>query len=358
MTTSRLNAYYIGTFAELDLAEGETVAKTAGRLVGYRLGDAAHPAHSREVTVFMDRSDDDGADRLTFGGETADVLASLHVSVRLFYMDRQTDTTWMVVLQDGAGRVFLTPFADGSEFSESMVEKPIRTIEVETITGEHYRAAVRNLANRGYVCFGSDTRIQTPLGPQKVVRLKPGDMVDTVDHGPQPIRWVAMRRMGPLELRAHPEVRPIRVRQGALGGGLPERDVLLSPQHKVLVRSRLAMQMFGTPEVLVAVRALMGVPGVEVAEDVGGVIYVHLLFDRHEVIIADGAPMESLFLGTGAREAVGDAALAEIRTILPDLVETMETGLGDPARPLTDPARAEVMGQTHVRRNVPLVHGF
>ncbi|GEM_PF-3801554 len=360
MTASRLSAFYIGTYTELDLAMGETVAKTAGRLVGFRLGDDDHPAHSREVTIFLDNSEDDAsvADRLTFGGTTAEVLASLHVSVELAYMDRKTDTTWMVVLQDDAGRVFLTPFADGSDFSESFVEKPIKSIEVQSITGEHYRAAVRNLANSGYVCFGSDTRIRTPGGTKKVVRLKPGDLVDTVDRGPQPVRWVAMRRMGPLELRAHPEVRPIRVRQGALGHGLPQRDVLLSPQHRVLVRSRLAMNMFGTTEVLVAVNALVGLPGVEVAEDVGGVIYVHLLFDQHEVIFADGAPMESLFLGAGAREAVGDAALEEIRTIMPELVALMETGQGTPVRPLTEPERAADMGRTHVTRDVPLVSGF
>lgn len=360
MSTSRLTAYYIGTHRELDLADGETVAETAGRLVGYRLGDQEHPAYSRETMIALDNSDDKGdvADRLTWGGKTARVVATLHVSVRLAYQDRKSDTTWMVVLQDDMNRVFLTPFADGSEFSEAFVEKPIETIEVETITGEHYRAAVRNLANNGYVCFGSDTRIETPEGPRKVVRLKPGDLVNTLDHGPQPIRWVAMRRMGPLELRAHPEVRPIRVKRGALGGGLPERDVLLSPQHRVLVRSRLAMRMFGTTEVLVAVKALLDLPGIEVATDVGGVIYVHLLFDDHEVIMADGAPMESLFLGTGAREAVGQEALDEITTIMPELVEMMTSGAGEPARPLTETARAAEMGALHLAREVALISGF
>ncbi|MAM62533.1 Hint domain-containing protein [Maritimibacter sp. UBA3975] len=358
MATSRLSAYYIGTYADLDLAEGDTVAQTAGRLVGYRLGDSQHPAHSRENTLLLDNTSDAVADRLTWGGKVAEMVASLHVSVKLTYIDRKTDSTWMVVLQDTLGRVFLTPFADGSEFSEAFVEKPIETIEIETITGEHYRAAVRELADQGYVCFGSDTRIQTPTGEKKVVRLKPGDLVNTVDNGPQPIRWVAMRRLGPLELRKNPAIRPIRVRQGALGHGLPERDVLLSPQHRVLVRSRLAMGMFGTTEVLVAVRSLLGLPGFEVAEDVGGVIYVHLLFDDHEVVIADGAPMESLFLGTGAREAVGQEALEEIRAIMPELVDMMIAGQGTPARPLTEPERAAEMGVIHRDRNVPLVAGF
>lgn len=357
MTTSRLTAYYIGNHADLDLSEGDTVARTAGRLVGFCLGDPAHPAYSRETRLVID-AEPGALDRLTWGGETAHVIASLHVSVKLSYLDRKTDTTWMIVLQDDKGRVFLTPFADGSEFSEAFVEKPIETIEIETITGEHYRNAVRELSDRGYVCFGSDTRIKTPSGEKKVVRLKPGDLVETLDHGPQPIRWVAMRRMGPLELRANPEVRPIRVKAGALGHGLPERDVLLSPQHRVLVRSRLAMTTFGTTEVLVAVKALLGLPGFEVAEDVGGVIYVHLLFDDHEVVIADGAPMESLFLGAGAREAVGDEALQEIRTIMPELVDMMISGQGEPARPLTDPDRAAAMGQVHRERDVALVAGF
>ena len=360
MTTSKLTAYYIGTYADLDLGEGGTVARTAGRLVGYALGTAQAPAYSRETPLVLTDGDatQGRPDRVEWGGKVAQTVASLHVSVRLTYMDRKTDTTWMVVLQDTLGRVFLTPFADGSEFSEAFVEKPIRTIRIETITGEHYRAAVAQLADQGYVCFGSDTRIQTPTGEKKVVRLKPGDLVNTVDHGPQPIRWVAMRRLGPLELRANPAIRPVRVKRGALGGGLPARDVLLSPQHRVLVRSRLAMQMFGTTEVLVAVKALVGLPGIEVAQDVGGVIYVHLLFDDHEVIIADGAPMESLFLGTGAREAVGTAALEEIEAIMPELVDMMRNGTGVPARPLTDTERATEMGLVHEARRVALVHGF
>ncbi|MBV7409184.1 Hint domain-containing protein [Maritimibacter sp. DP1N21-5] len=360
MKTSKLPAYYIGTHANLDLGEDDTVARTAHRLVGYCLGDADAPAHSRETTLGLEGGEaaEGRAERLDWGGHVSETVVSLHVSVRLTYMDRTSDTTWMVVLQDRLGRVFLTPFADGSEFSEAFVERPIKSIRIETITGEHYRAAVRQMAEQGFVCFGSDTRIRTPEGDKKVVRLRPGDLVETLDHGPQPIRWVAMRRLGPLELRANPAIRPIRVARGALGGGLPARDVLLSPQHRVLVRSRLAMQMFGTTEVLVAVRALVGLPGIEVAEDVGGVIYVHLLFDAHEVILADGAPMESLFLGAGARDAVGQVALTEIETILPEVVEIMREGRGEPVRPFTDTERAAEMGRAHRSRRVPFVQGF
>lgn len=356
MTTSRLSAFYIGTFADLALASGKADARGAGRLVGIRLGDALFPAHSRETTLRLE--DGEGASRLDWGGVRTVVVASLHVSVRLTYLDRQTDTTWMAVLQDDAGRVFLTPFADGAEFSEALVEKPIQTIEIVALAGAPCGVRAPERADQGYVCFGSDTRIRTPQGETKVVRLKPGDLVETVDHGPQPVRWVAMRRFGPLELRANPAIRPIRVRAGALGHGLPARDVLLSPQHRVLVRSRLAMRMFGTPEVLVAVKALLGLPGFEVAEDVGGVIYVHLLFDEHEVILADGAPMESLFLGLGARAAVGQAALEEIRTILPGLVDEMAAGSGVPTRPLTEADRAAQMGALHRAREIALVSGF
>lgn len=74
-----------------------------------------------------------------------------------------------------------------------------------------------------------------------------------------------------------------------MGAGIPDRDLLVSPQHRVLVRSAIAQRMFGSSEVLVAAKQLLQLPGISLAEDVAGVSYVHLLFDRHEIVVSNGA---------------------------------------------------------------------
>ena len=78
-------------------------------------------------------------------------------------------------------------------------------------------------------------------------------------------------------------------------------------------------EMFGTDEVLVAAKHLLSLDGVELAEDVTEVTYVHVLFDRHEVVYAEGAQSESLYTGEQALRAVGDSARAEIFALFPEL---------------------------------------
>lgn len=55
--------------------------------------------------------------------------------------------------------------------------------------------------------------------------------------------------------------------------------------------------MFGTDEVLVAAKQLLQLDGIDIATDVERVDYYHILFDRHEVMILNGAETESLYTG-------------------------------------------------------------
>ncbi|WP_246175358.1 Hint domain-containing protein [Paracoccus limosus] len=153
------------------------------------------------------------------------------------------------------------------------------------------------------ICFARGTLIQTPDGPRAIEDLHPGDLVLTLDHGAQPLRWIGAIRVGATWLALAPRLRPIRIRAGALGAGLPATDLVVSPQHRVLVRSAIAQRMFGATEVLVAAKQLVQIDGIDIATDLPEVEYFHLLFDRHEVVIANGAPTETLF--TGPRGAEG-----------------------------------------------------
>ena len=163
-------------------------------------------------------------------------------------------------------------------------------------------------------CFAAGTLIATFRGPRAVEWLRPGDRVITRDHGPQPLVWVGRRRLGRAVLRDRPEFRPVRIRAGCLGHGLPERDLVVSPQHRVLVATPLTEMMFGAAEVLVAAKHLLGLPGVTSA-GVGPVTYVHLACASHQIVRAEGAWTESFQPGDLSRFAFDAGQRAELAAL-------------------------------------------
>jgi len=62
--------------------------------------------------------------------------------------------------------------------------------------------------------------------------------------------------------------------------------------------------MFGTQDCLIATITLTDLPGIAIDTDCGDVTYIHLLFDQHEVITANGAPCESLRTGPEAIKSI------------------------------------------------------
>lgn len=202
-------------------------------------------------------------------------------------------------------------------------------------------------------CFLSGTLILTERGEVAVEALSVGDTVLTRDHGPRPIRWIGSRVVTAAGLARSPNLRPIRIRAGALGAGTPSSDLLVSPQHRVLVRSKIAQRMFGTDEILVAAKQLLPLDGIEVAEDIGSVEYFHILFDRHEVVISNGAETESLYTGPEALRAVGRAAQEEIFTLFPELRDHDHKWL--PARPFAPGRMARRLADRHAANGKPLV---
>lgn len=205
------------------------------------------------------------------------------------------------------------------------------------------------------VCFASGTLIATARGPVAVEALRPGDLVLTMDRGYQPIRWIGSRKLGPRDLRLHPKFRPVRIRAGALGDGLPAQDLVVSPQHRIFLRSRIARAMFGQDEVLAAAVQLLDIDGIDIADDLAEVEYWHFLFDRHEIVWAQGAPCESLFTGAEALKSVPPAAREEILTLLPDLRHPDPDRHPKGARPFITGRQARKLSQRHAKKNLTLI---
>lgn len=192
------------------------------------------------------------------------------------------------------------------------------------------------------ICFTPATRIATPEGTRAVADLAEGDLVLTRDDGPRPIRWIGARRMSGARLYAMPELRPVRIRAGALGDDRPEGDLLVSPRHRILVRGPAARDLFGTDEVLVAACDLIDGRSILVDHRLCEVTYVHLLLDRHQILWANGVETESFHPGATTLEAVAPAQRAGLLDCVPGL-EADAAVYGAPARRVLSRAEAAVM---------------
>lgn len=203
------------------------------------------------------------------------------------------------------------------------------------------------------VCFTAGTKIRTAGGLKPVEELEQGDLVWTKDDGYQPIRWIGQRSLTAVGLAKNPHLRPIKIAAGAFGHNIPKRDLSVSPQHRMLVKSRIAHRMADTEEVLVAAKHLLQIDGVDVDHSVENVTYVHFLFDRHQIVKAEGAESESLFTGPEALKAVSQGARSEIFELFPELLELNHDSLVS-ARPLMSGRRSRKLAQRHKQNRKPL----
>ncbi|CAM3127540.1 Hint domain-containing protein [Paracoccus nototheniae] len=203
------------------------------------------------------------------------------------------------------------------------------------------------------ICFSRGTLISTALGLRAIEQLQPGDLIDTKDHGLQAIRWIGSRAISAAEIEQRDNLRPIRIRAGALGSCTPSTDLVVSPQHRVLVRSKIALKMFDAMEVLVAAKQLLRLEGIDYCDKAEGVEYFHILFDKHEIVFANGAETESLFTGPEAIKSVGPAALEEIYEIFPELRDRDYSP--ESARLLTSGKMARKLASRHAQHGRHLV---
>ncbi len=205
----------------------------------------------------------------------------------------------------------------------------------------------------GMPCFTRDTLITTAQGSAPIQSLRTGDLIPTLGQGLHPIRWIGRRAFDRPQLEANPKLWPVRILAGALGEGLPHRDLLVSRQHRMLVQSKIAERMFGTTEVLIPAIKLTALPGIYVDQGVERIEYFHLLFDQHQVIFAENAPTESLYTGPEALKALSAEARREIFEIFPELADLDHRA--DPARLIPRGRMQAQLITRHLKNNKPLL---
>ena len=182
-------------------------------------------------------------------------------------------------------------------------------------------------------CFLAGTLIDTPDGPRRVETLQPGDLVLTRDDGPRKLKWVGMVTLNPEELAVAPNLRPIEISANALGPGSPDRPMSVSPQHRILLEGWRSQLLCGGVETLAAAVHLVNDHSIRRAAITGAVTYVHIMFDRHQIVSAHGLASESFRPGPMVLGSLDAAARNELLTLFPELSSAEPESMA-PVRPL------------------------
>ncbi|WP_298259124.1 Hint domain-containing protein [uncultured Litoreibacter sp.] len=268
---------------------------------------------------------DDAYDVVQNGTPTLDVLANdvegSGGTLTITHINGQSVTVGSTVTLATGAQVTLN--ADGTFGYQN-------DLDVEEISFTYTAENAAGVSDTAFVtvntipCFVAGTMVQTPSGPRQVQLLEPGDLVMTKDDGAQPVRWIGSRKV-----EATGTLAPIRIEAGAFG----DHDTLsVSPQHRVLISDEMAEILFGSEEVLVAAKDLVNDQTVRRDTSQPEVTYVHILFDKHQVVFSERLATESFLPGPQSLQSFDHEVIHEICTIFPEIDPMTGYGYGTAAR--------------------------
>lgn len=195
------------------------------------------------------------------------------------------------------------------------------------------------------------TRIAAPGGSRRVEELVPGDLVRTVDDDVQEVIWVGSHRLDAQALRAAPRLRPLRIRAGAFGDGVPGRDVLVAPSQRIVIATPAVQSLFNAGEVFVPAAELVVQGRASVDHHLAEVTYVHILLERHGVLMAAGLPTESWHPADGDLSTLPRRDLSRLEYLWPSILRDPQS-YGDHARRVLSPSEAAILEGGRVQGRV------
>ncbi len=335
-TSDQFNTEMDGVTLTLSL----TIPVNAGEVNDIRIGiaDVADSSYDSTVLIAADSvqtalvAQDDSATLFPDGSRVIDVLGNdandTGGTLTITHLNGQAVAAGDVVTLSSGQQIQLNADGTVTAIGDGDTEQFTFTYGVESSTGP---------SDTGFVtvdsvpCFVAGTRIRTPEGDVPVEALRPGDLVLTRDEGPQPLRWTGSRTVAATGAFA-----PIRIAADTFGR---HDETWLSPLHRVLVRDALAELLFGESEVLVAARDLVNDRTVRRVEG-GDVSYVHLMFDRHQVIWSGGLATESFLPGPQTAHSFEAGIVAEICALFPEIDPATGAGYSPTARRTLRPFEA------------------
>ena len=209
----------------------------------------------------------------------------------------------------------------------------VTAVTLGTWNGVEYSGISIAAVDEMFVCHVAGTLIDTLGGQKPIEQLKAGDLVRTLDHGYQPIRWIGRNTVVGVGAAA-----PVRIAAGTLENRF---DCFVSPNHRVLVRGSVPELLFGEEEVLVTAKHL--IDGTTITQTPRPLVeYVHFALDQHQVIFANGMPSETLLPGPQALELVSEIGRQELLQVFPELTSGW-AAYGPAARLCLKKKEAEVL---------------
>ena len=333
------SAIYLGNAADMDPDDADSTAENAAALLG-TYGSAGAPLRNNIVDVVANDADgdtninyDDPAETMTIDGVSHTLDSGAVFNATITYMDGTTATITAVVLQTENGDLYLAPEMSNNADLAAMEAKPIRSLTLDSLnTNTTTIGANRQQTN--FMCFAAGTAIATPHGARPVESLRPGDRISLHGGGWRALRWIGCRHVSLARQIADPRARCVVIAPDALGPGWPRAPLRVSQQHRLLISTPVARRMFGQDEVLVAAKKLVGLPGIALDQPRAALRYFHIALDRHDIVLAEGAPAESLLPGPEALRTFDDGAARALEALLTDAAHI-------PARPIVEGRRVQ-----------------
>lgn len=312
--------YYLFIYAPSDFVGGlpdESGAAAAGSPnFSLQLLPGAVPtliAVNDNDTIFDEVDGTQALDQdVTFNGATLTAGTTINTAYDL------TDST--------TGHQVTSVHFGGDGYQQGAVDGLVSTIEMVpgmtyTFNQERTSHQMNNPYDGYFACFVTGTRLMTPRGLVAVEDLSAGDLVRTLDGGDLPLRWTGNR-----EVAGTGSLAPIRIAAG--WNGL-DRALMVSPQHRMLVSGAGCELAVGSESALVSARQLAAM-GLARVVPCARVTYHHIMFDTHQIVLAEGAPSESLLANDQTLTGFTREAAEEIRDLFPELSQAPM----EPARPI------------------------
>ena len=327
------NAIYLGNAADMDPDEFNPAAENAGSLLG-TYGSVEDPLKNNKVSVSANDADNSGqiegndpSEPLTIDGVSKVMDSVVQYQATITYMDGTTATITAIVMQTTDGDLYLAPEIADNADKAAMEAGPIRSLTLNSVDQDTGVLGAQR-QQTDFVCFVEGTLIDIPGGTARIEDLRAGDKIRTTTGRHRIIKWIGSKHISAIAQLSDPTLRPVVVSPNALGPDKPSQPLRLSRQHRIMLSSPIAKRMFGEEEVLVAVHKLLSFPGFSPAPASSDFRYFHIGLSSHDVIVANGAPAETLYLGPEAkrllRETPGLTLSIADETFLPPI----------PARPI------------------------
>jgi hypothetical protein len=298
MPVRHLSVYEANSFCVVEGANRGDPLSDASDLVHEDIYELSERAATKRLALAVDESD--GSFRVAETTETGQPGAPVYLDCMLTFMGPERDACEALV--------FVEVDADSGMIAEIYM-LPLAPFAVKTgytlVTIDRESAPAR-LAASAAVAFTRGTKITLANGCQRAIEdLQPGDKVLTRDSGPQEVRWVGLQT-----LRATGAFAPITIAAGTLNN---TDTLVVSPNHRLFIYQRVDALGAGRKEVLI--KAGLLVNGTTVMQEPGGFVdYFQILFDKHEIIYAEGIAAESLFVDTNVGQAVPEELARVLKT--------------------------------------------